>query len=307
MPAFYDDIYVGSTGALLTAIPFALPRDGRVVRFGFDDGLTCRRSIFTLIDGELRSHTNCARMQTPRVGIQRIFPGAHEAAVLVVNNAVAQLPEVTVTPSPIVAAFSDGYSAKVEMQAVLRTKISVNDPYRCAESFAKGLINSPEEAACDVLRSAVISTLRRQFPAAAARCHPQYLTAAMNDLAAVVEDEARRTLQARYSWLTVEDCTAELTVLSLDELVDRANTVIRFTEEMRRKLLDALIQTYSTPIPPEMSQVYVAYLNANPGASTDQLKAVFRDLKSLSERSSPAMVLQQFSQLGLMPAAPVIP
>lgn len=304
MPVLYKQIPLCHQG-MLSALRFDLPGDGRKVFFDISPGGTLRKEIYIVCDGVLRENrfANGSRLDTPVRGVERMLSSPHEAFAIVVEQADFTLDPIPVRLNPIPVTFADGRNAVIKLSGELNASICPIDPALLARHYVGGLVTVPEAAAAAVLKTALAEYAAGWLPKAMACKLPQE---ALGDIASIAVELGRLAsdeVGRKLPWCQVTFCNLDLTVDNIDHIVDKSNTLADLTLETQRKLLDAIIGTFGTsPLPAEVSQVILAYVQSNPGLSAADLQNFCQGIQQLWHRSNPDALLQAARQVGLLPA-----
>lgn len=304
MPVLYKQIPLFHSG-MISAERFELPGDGRKVFFDISPGGTFRKEIFIVMDGKLKedAFVNGSRLETPVRGFERLMASPHEAFAVVVERTEQPIAPIAIPITPIPVTFPDGRNSAVKLSGTLRATIFPENPARLAQDYADGVVSTPEEAAAGALKGALVRALTRGIPAIMKRGLPNdvlgWMDAFSLEAARLAAEETQRVLP----WCRVPVCEVELTVQNLDQLLAESNSVYNLRVETQRKLLDAVIATFgNSPLPAEVSQVILAYVQANPGLPAGDIKDFCQGIHDIWQHTSPSALLNAARQVGLLPA-----
>lgn len=325
MPIFYDDVLVSLNG-ILTVQSFVPPRNGRTVKFSLPGGYE-RKCVYTCIDGNYSGpYTKAAPIETDIHGWELLKAGRHVANVIVVDMSERVLNPININFDITPVLSSSGERVVIHMRSSLRTSIRVKNGDMLIMDYMNNGIVSAERRAESVLADCLKKELNRITPEYIDIHHildsPGLLGQLSEDIRRAVCQEAEGYLE--YPWFTVLSSALELMPVNLDELVKKDNhrweveeqqKIRRETNDemlrveyaqMKMKLVDktadALLSVYKRePIPEEITQLLVAFVQSNPGVQTAELIAICEKLQSLSQSYSPERILKSARQMGFLP------
>ena len=87
----------------------------------------------------------------------------------------------------------------------------------------------------------------------------------------------------------------------MEEVVQKSNTLYLERKQMREKIMGVLLETYGkSPIPGEMVQLIVSYVQTHPNDDHTKLLGICTELKNLCQLHSPATIFQHCQRLGYL-------
>jgi len=301
MPLMYNEVYLPCRGALTTC-DFPLVWDGRRVRFHVEGG-SLRKQIYTFIDGVLNETPfhNGGRMETPVRGLSRLVSTPYEAYAIVVDQEEISLNEMDFTSKPFAVTYNHGEHGEVTLSCSIRSTMQVTDPLALVKAYLEQGIQSPEwTAECALwgeMKRQLISRTRDHFR----DITPLEILNEMDDLSLDMEAQVVQAVENELPWLRVRYCDIAVQVVNHSEVVEKTNTLYTLSREIQERLLDVITKIYGErPMAPEVGQMMISYIQANPNADKATLLDICGGLKDLSQYNSPAQLLQTARQLGLM-------
>lgn len=303
MPVLYKQIPISVTG-MVSAQRFDLPGDGRKVFFDIYPGGTFRKDIYIVMDGKLRKEAfeNGTRMETPVYGMERVLSNPHEAFAIVVDRTEQLLQDIYIPITPIPVTFCDGRNSVIELSCSLRALVFPQDSAQLAQDFAEGIVSDPVQTAAGILKGVLLEAAAKLIPAALKQEKAINAVGRVDEMSLELARFAAKQTERLLPWCRVTACEVELTVDNMKELVDDSNFLNNLQVETQRKLLDAILSTFgSSPLPAEVSQVLLAFVQANPGLPSGEIKDFCQGIQALWSRTSPAALFAAANQVGLLP------
>lgn len=304
MPLAYTEVPVSTCG-ILTECLFPLVGDGRRLYFNMGGG-SARKNIYISIDGQLNEtpFANGSRLDSPIRGMERVIAAPHEAYAYIIDRSEALLPSLTIPMNPVPITFDDGQRAVISLSGVLTASIRVSDPNQLIHAYLDMGIRSPESAAAAALKKAAAHAVTFRVPDTLRASSPHDAIGCLDTLALELADQVAVHAESDLPWMEITRCEVQLQIVNLQEVIDRSNTLYALNTRVKERLLEAVLQTYgANPLPPEIGQILISYVQTNPGVELDKLVQVCGELKTLCGYASPALLLQTVCQMGLLPAA----
>lgn len=284
----YDCIPVTPTG-VLTSTFFSPSRDGRRIHISNSDDTGRYRYFVQTTDGRLNSFHSDSGMAT---GINWL-----EAKFLPQS---CYLYSVNVSPFEVKAsAVADaGFRTQLGKQVIAHISFSataqvfITDSEAMVEDYLDGEFSTPEEGAAQALTTAVYNELRMNYEqdALEANLHGMY------QLGSGVSRRVEAQIPLR--WAEFRNIIITTRVENENEVVSTLNEYADWRKSMVDRAMDAMLAVYQRPVfSSEMSNALVAYLQANPMCSKEQLVGIVTELKALCQQGySTDDVLQVFYQ-----------
>lgn len=328
MPILYDEVIVNPTG-ILTVQEFKAPRSGRTVKFVLPNGYA-QKEIFTCIDGSFSGpFTTAVSLDTAIKGWELLRAGCHNANVIAINIGESELNPISLKFNPIPVTLSSGEQVAIHLSGTLCATVRVHSSEALLLDYTKNGITSAERRIQGILLECFKSEVVRQIPENIGSFHTMnglgVLDALSEDIKINACQRAEKFLE--YPWFKIISCSLDLMSSNMDQIIEKENYLWRLKQErlaktfdtdeklreerehLKLKLIDktadALLSVYGRePIPAEMSQLLVAYVQNNPMIQPNELIEVCDKFKALSQIYSPDTLLKNASLLGYLPDKP---
>lgn len=325
MPILYDEVIVNPTG-ILTVQEFRAPISGRTVKFILPNGYA-QKEVFTCIDGSFSGpFTTAAPLETAIKGLELLKAGCHSANVIVINTGESELNPITLRFNPIPVTLSSGEQVAIHLSGTLCATVRVNNSEALLLDYTKYGITSAERRIQGILLECFRSEVVQQIPENIGSFHTMN---GLGVLDALSEDIKRNACQRaeyflEYPWFEIISCSLDLMSSNMDEIIEKENYLWRLEQErlartfdtneklreererLKLKLIDktadALLSVYGRePIPAEMLQLLVAYVQNYPTIKPNELIEVCDKFKALSQACSPDTLIKNARLLGYLP------
>ncbi|MBE6957614.1 MAG: hypothetical protein E7447_00485 [Ruminococcaceae bacterium] len=302
MPLTYTDAYLNCSGPL-SVIPFELAGDGRRLFFNCPGG-TLRKDIFTVIDGKLNEtpFQNGSRMETPIRGLERLSPNPHEAYAIVVDREVFPIGSISLANrKAIPVVFDDGQKACITLTGTVRASACITDPCALVKDYLQTGMQSPEATISAALEECLLDNYPTTVSSALRQADPHDALGMVDTIALELGKEIARQTQKQLDWMRITDCKVQLEIANMEEVVQKSNTLYLERKQMREKIMGVLLETYGkSPIPGEMVQLIVSYVQTHPNDDHTKLLGICTELKNLCQLHSPATIFQHCQRLGYL-------
>lgn len=325
MPILYDEITIPSKG-ILTVQEFKAPRNGRTVKFILPNGYI-QKEVYTCIDGKFAGpFSSAAPLETSLSGLELLRAGCHTANVIVINTGETELTSMPLKFNPIPTTLSSGEQVAVHLSGTLTVSVRVTSTEGLLLDYINNGITSAERRIQSVLLECFRSEIVRQIPDNIGSFHTMNGLGILDELSEIIRQTACQTAEhfLKYPWFEIVSCSLDLVSSNMDEIIAKENYLWKLEQEkearrfdtdellraerehLKLKLIDKTFDALSTvytrdPIPQEICQLIVAYVQNNPNIQPNELIDVCDKIKGLSQTYSPEMLLKNASLLGFLP------
>ena len=286
---FYDCISVTPSGAL-TSTFFSPRRDGRRIHIINSDGSGRYRYFVQNTEGKLTSFRSDSGMETGIGWLESKFL-PQSCYLYSVNMSPFEAKASAVADAGFRTQLGKQVVAHISFNAT--AQVFITDPESMVEDFLYGDFSTPEDGAAQALTTAVYNELRMNYEhdALEANLHGVYQLG--------YEFSRRVEAQIPLRWAEFRNIIITTRVENESEVVSTLNEDADWRKSVIDRSMDALLAVYQRPVfSPEMSNAMVAYLNANPMCSQEQLVGIVTELKALCQQGySTSDVVQVFYQL----------
>jgi len=314
VPLFYDEVFIDESYEIMTISEFSPPVKGRTVKFCLENGYT-QKVVYTCIDGQYAGpFTKAGPLDTAVHGLERLRAGCHSAEAIVIDMSQTELPQVQLNMSPVIVTLSSGEKAVVRINGTLQASIRVKDSDALIDDLRYNGVDYPEDRAVKILEGCFKTEIRKQLMDKINAGNVMNGLGRLDEMAEQIRNSAIASTEQQmpYQWLEIVSCSLSLTVPNMDEIITKENYLWREREEtlkmarearmrMIEKTHDALLGAYRRePVPKEMMQLVVSYVQNNPMVSADELLRICNELKKMSQTYSPEMIVKTAESLGYM-------
>ena len=285
----YDCIPVTPTG-VLTSTFFAPSRDGRRIHVSNSDDTGRFRYFVQTTDGKLTPFHSDSGMATGISWLESKF-----------------LPQscylYSVNMSPFEAKASAtadaGFRNQLGKQVVAHisfnatAQVFITDPELLVDDYLYGDFSTPEQGAAQALTTAVYNELRMNYEGEALEANLHGVYQLGRDVSNRVAD------QIPLRWAEFRNIIITTRIENENEVVSTLNEYADWRKSMVDRAMDAMLAVYQRPVfSPELSNALVAYLQANPMCSNEQLMGIAGELHALGQKGySTSDIVQVFYQL----------
>lgn len=300
MPIFYTSISIPYSDALLSVHPFTLPVDGRRIYFELPQG-GLQQKLYTVIDNCVSPFVNGNPMETPRRDLERFISLPHSSQLIVVRENIVRLWDFPVEITPVPVQFSSGERAMVHLSCEVHANVRVINAPTLVDDYLNAGIVSAEAEVAGHIKSAVQEVTRQLIAQEFRRVDAAEIASIIPELNNTIEQEVIGTVHHRLKWCQITALECPLILENVDELLTASNRLFELSIENKRKLLDAILTVYGqTPLPAEVGQILLPYLQSNPGISSADVLSLVSGIKKLSERASPDRLLLMAKNMGVI-------
>ena len=231
------------------------------------------------------------------------FSNAPDAAVFVVNKGVLPLPE-QVVPYALPVSYPDGSVGSMQLRFTVRARVRCTDTRALAKAYLDGEVGPAypaEQCAADQIGRCLRTRLLhhgRALAAGALQESPQAARLILEETAQAMAQELQYCTETL--WLAVHHCEVSVELLNEADVEQRMNREWEWQRQMSSQMVEAAIQTAFANPNAEVTQLAIAYCQANPGADFRDVVQFSQQLKQILTQCTAQQLLERAKAHGLL-------
>lgn len=325
MPLLYDEIPVTLSG-IISVSDITLPANGRQVQFriynsyGYDASTPI--DIYLLYENKLHGPVVSGHTIESHVLsiIGKVFSFPYDAKAIVVAKGNYSTKSDKTIPFDYSIKSSMNVTTTAHFGLNFNVSFGISDTEAFVKEYLKGSF-SPFETVSSFIKAYVKRNLSFIIGKLDAVEDKTLMSNVLPGITQAISDKCKDDFNKTSEFLIITDLDFELSISNLDQvlnelnrsaqiIIDRDDKTFAVELEERRILLEAQIEfkrelirairdSFNQPVlPPELTQVIIAYVQSNPGITYNDMVDAFGKINRLAQRTSPLEVFNAAKQLG---------
>lgn len=298
----YDEVTVRvGSNQMISEDELPYITNDRRVLFTLSDGVSAGREIYVVIDDQLQGPIrNGQALETGVEFWEKFLPMPHTGGIYVVDTKPYPVDFNSSFDVPVCQSNGQVLSIKTSVTFVCQTRC--RDGRAMLEEYLSGTFRDPEEEGRYIIQQAVQQTVRSRI--AALDGDALKINQDLKQMELIMCDQVCKAANNKVSWLRFQNASLQLVITNLDELLTQLNRGYEMRMSAQQLLIEAAIKCFDRDSVSEPAMAILKrFVEANPGASEEQIEKMTNLVAQLGKRITPAEMLAFGVKAGLLDAA----
>ena len=298
----YDEVTVRvGSNQMISEDELPYITNDRRVLFTLSDGVSAGREIYVVIDDQLQGPIrNGQALETGVEFWEKFLPMPHTGGIYVVDTKPYPVDFNSSFDVPVCQSNGQVLSIKTSVTFVCQTRC--RDGRALLEEYLSVTFRDPEEEGRYIIQQAVQQTVRSRI--AALDGDALKINQDLKQMELIMCDQVCKAANNKVSWLRFQNASLQLVITNLDELLTQLNRGYEMRMSAQQLLIEAAIKCFDRDSVSEPAMAILKrFVEANPGASEEQIEKMTNLVAQLGKRITPAEMLAFGVKAGLLDAA----